>query len=123
MGTLLAGCVSGPILGEDDPAEAQLYNQRTDHIEATVVIEVLPDRRNDLDQNTTVINRTVGIEPDEAVTLQEEPFQYGGDYAITVSTNVSSTESRVIQNYDPTLDSFIEIGVTSDEIRIVEVVS
>jgi len=110
-------------LSEDDPAEAQLYNQRTDHVEATVVIEVLPDRRNDLDQNTTVINRTVGIEPDEAVTLQEEPFQYGGDYAITVSTNVSSTESRVIQNYDPTLDSFIEIGVTSDEIRIVEVVS
>lgn len=123
MGILLAGCVSGPILSEDDPAEAQLYNQRTDHVEATVVIEVLPDRRNDLDQNTTVINRTVGIEPDEAVTLQEEPFQYGGDYAITVSTNVSSTESRVIQNYDPTLDSFIEIGVTSDEIRIVEVVS
>jgi len=123
MGTLLAGCVSGPILSEDDPAEAQLYNQRTDHVEATVVIEVLPDRRNDLDQNTTVINRTVDIEPDGAVTLQEEPFQYGGDYAITVSTNLNSTESRVIQNYDPTLDSFIEIGVTSDEIRIVEVVS
>ena len=99
-----------------------MHNQRTEPVDTTVVIEVLPSDENDLDRNRTVLNRTVKIAPDGTVPLREEPFSYNGEYSVTVRTNVSSTESRIIKNYNSTLDSFIEIRITSDEVRITEVV-